>query len=80
MPGLDRTGPQRLGSMTGRGFGPCGFGWHHMFGRRRGLGRLFGPRWEQSKEEKVSALEEYKKALAEELEDVEAALKNPDRS
>ncbi len=24
MPGRDRTGPMGMGSMTGRGFGPCG--------------------------------------------------------
>ena len=52
MPGLDRTGPQGLGSKTGRGLGLCsdgyrqvsnwvgrGFGW---FGRGGGLGRGLG--------------------------------------
>lgn len=36
MPNTDRTGPQGLGPMTGRGLGPCGNG------MRRGCGRGFG--------------------------------------
>ena len=56
MPGLDRTGPQGMGSMTGRGMGLCGsrggaptsgqvppggFGWQG-WGRGFGGGRGFG--------------------------------------
>ena len=26
MPGFNQTGPMGMGSMTGRGFGPCGVG------------------------------------------------------
>ena len=64
MPGFDRTGPMGTGSSTGRGFGPCGLGlgWRRRFGDGRG--------------EEKTALEEYKKALKEELEDVEKELAN----
>jgi len=73
MPKFDGTGPQGMGPMTGRGFGPCGLGlgWRRRFGAGRGMGRYFG-NWSdpQTKEEKQSALSDYKKALEEELEDV----------
>jgi len=72
MPGLDGTGPLGLGPRTGWGFGPCGLGlgWRRRFGPGRGLGRYFGWRWPQTKEEQKKALAEYRKALEEELEDV----------
>jgi len=73
MPNFDRTGPRGQGPMTGRGFGPCGFGlgWRKRFGGGRGMGRYFGNwNWPQTKEDQAKALEEYKKALEEELEDV----------
>jgi hypothetical protein len=72
MPGLDKTGPTGMGAMTGRGFGPCGLGmgWRKRFGAGRGLGRYFGWNFPQTKEDKLKALAEYKKALKEELEDV----------
>lgn len=41
MPRFDGTGPEGMGPMTGRGFGPCGGG--RGFGRR-GLGKGFGRR------------------------------------
>jgi hypothetical protein len=44
-------------------------GWRHC-GRGRGLGRYFGWNQPQTKEEKLKALSDYKKALEEELEDV----------
>jgi hypothetical protein len=71
MPKFDGTGPQGMGPRSGRGFGPCGFGmgWGR-FGRGRGLGRYFGWNQPQSKEEKLEALSDYKKALEEELEDI----------
>ncbi|MFC1625891.1 DUF5320 domain-containing protein [Patescibacteria group bacterium] len=72
MPNFDKTGPQGMGPATGRGFGPCGFGMGGRgFGRGRGLGRYFGWGQPQTKEEKLKALSDYKKALKEELEDVE---------
>ncbi len=77
MPGFDGTGPLGQGPMTGRGFGPCGLGlgWRRRFGAGRGLGRYFGWRWPQTKEEEKQALADYKKALEEELEDVEKGIK-----
>ena len=51
-----------------------------MFGKRRGFSRLFGRGVEMSREDKISYLKDYKKALVEELEDVEQALNNPDSS
>ena len=40
MPNRDQTGPQGLGSMTGRGLGMCGGGLRR--GRGFGFGRRFG--------------------------------------
>ncbi|NMB56997.1 DUF5320 domain-containing protein [Candidatus Beckwithbacteria bacterium] len=74
MPGFDKTGPMGAGPMTGRGFGPCGLGlgWRRRFGAGRGMGRYFGCwNFPQTKEDKLKVLADYKKALQEELEDVE---------
>jgi hypothetical protein len=71
MPWMDKTGPMGLGPMTGRVRGRCGMG--RGFGR--GLGRYFGWNAPQTKAEKKEALEDYRKALAEEMEDVEEELK-----
>jgi len=73
MPGFDRTGPLGQGLATGRGFGPCGLGlgWRRRFGPGRGMGRYFGWNWPETKEDQTEALKGYKKALEEELEDVE---------
>lgn len=72
MPRFDTTGPIGQGPVTGRGFGPCGFGlgWRRRFGAGRGLGRYFGWCWPQTQEEEKQALSEYRKVLEEELEDV----------
>lgn len=74
MPGFDKTGPQGQGSMTGKGFGPCSlrFGWRRKFGAGHGRGRYFGC-WNipPTKEDKLKALGDYKKALQEELDDVQ---------
>ena len=72
MPRFDRTGPFGTGPMTGRGFGPGGFGmgWRHH-GHHRGLGRYFGWGGPADPKEARQALAEYKQALKEELEDVE---------
>jgi len=77
MPGFDGSGPLGRGPLTGRGFGPCGFGlgWRRRFGAGRGMGRYFNWGWPETKEDQIKALEEYKKALQEELEDVEKELK-----
>jgi len=79
MPAFDGTGPQGQGSMTGRGMGRCGKGkdlvsrgYGFGYGRRgrRGLGRFFGGGQAWSKAD----LEDYKKALKEEMEDVDREL------
>ncbi|MBL7150636.1 DUF5320 domain-containing protein [Candidatus Microgenomates bacterium] len=80
MPALDKTGPQGQGPMTGRGLGPCGKGRGMGFGRcrgyGRGLGRYFGWNAPQTKEEKLEDVEVYKKALQEEMEEVDKELVN----
>ena len=76
MPAFDGTGPQGMGPMTGRGMGPCGRGMGRRFGfgfgrgGRRGLGRFYGVGGAWSKQN----LEDYKKALQEEMEDVDKEL------
>jgi hypothetical protein len=82
MPRFDKTGPQGQGPMTGRGMGQCGkgkAGSRQGFGRccggyGRGLGRYFGWNAPQTKEERVSDIQEYRKALQEELEDTDKQL------
>ena len=80
MPAFDKTGPQGQGPMTGRGMGPCGkgLGMRKGFGRcrgyGRGLGRYFGWNAPQTKEEKIENIQAYKKALQEEMEDIEKEL------
>ncbi len=66
MPRFDRTGPMGMGPRTGRGFGPCGSG------SGRGLGRYSGRDLPTTKEDRLKALADYKKALEEELEGVKA--------
>lgn len=82
MPNFDGTGPVGMGNGTGGGFGPCclDLGWRRKFGAGRGLGRYFGS-WADpaTKEEKLAALSEYKKALEEELEDVKVEEKELDK-
>ncbi|MFA5034102.1 MAG: DUF5320 domain-containing protein [bacterium] len=72
MPNFDGTGPAGMGPMTGRGYGPCGFGlgWRRRFGAGRGMGRYFGWNWPQTPQDQKKALADYKKALEEELEDI----------
>lgn len=66
MPAFDKTGPQGQGPMTGRGMGRCNKG--------RGLGRYFGRNQPATTEEQKNDLLEYKKALIEELEDINKAI------
>jgi len=42
MPRLDGTGPAGMGPMTGRGLGPCGYGYGRGYGRGWGLGMGYG--------------------------------------
>jgi len=79
MPRFDGTGPCGMGPRTGRGMGHCGrglgmgfHGRHHGYGR--GLGRYFGGNNPQTKEEKVEDAKAYKKALQEEIEDIDKEL------
>lgn len=80
MPAFNGTGPQGQGPMTGRGMGRCGkgLGMKMGFGRcrgfGRGLGRYFGWNSPLTKEEKLEDVKTYKKALQEEMEDVEKEL------
>lgn len=75
MPGQDGTGPMGQGPMTGRGLGPCGLGWRRWGqGGGRGLGRLFGWRQPQTKQDQAQALKDYLEALKEEAEDVQKKL------
>ncbi len=78
MPAFDGTGPQGQGPKTGRGFGQCGIGlgWRRQCGMGRGMGRYFNWNWPQDKEGQNKALEDYKKALEEEMEDVNKKLEN----
>lgn len=82
MPRYDGTGPLGYGPGSGRGFGPCGAGMRGGFGGGygrgfgrgggRGLGGFFGG-WGNplSKKEHKKFLADYKKALKEELQDIE---------
>jgi len=80
MPAFDGSGPQGQGPMTGRGMGSCGrvrgmgrrFGFGFGRGIGRGLGRFFGGGYAWSKQD----LEDYKKALQEEIEEVDKELTN----
>ena len=84
MPGFDKTGPQGQGPKTGRGFGHCGRGAGRGFGRccgfGRGLGRYFGWNSPQTKEEKIEDIQTYKKALQEEMEDIDKELTDLQKS
>lgn len=79
MPRFDKTGPQGLGPMTGRGFGPC-VGTGRGMGFGRGLGRYFGWNVPQTSEEKSKEYQAYREALKEELEDVDKAIKDLKKS
>ena len=76
MPGFNQTGPMGMGSMTGRGFGPCGVGldWRQRFGMGRGMGRYFCWNWPTTPDDQKKTLADYKKALQEEMADVEKEL------
>ncbi|RJQ17053.1 hypothetical protein C4573_03275 [Candidatus Woesearchaeota archaeon] len=66
MPNMDGTGPRGLGSLTGRGLGPCNGGMRRGFGR--GFGRRRGFRCVEP-----AALSEadQKKILEAELKDID---------
>jgi hypothetical protein len=73
MPALDRTGPQGLGPLTGRGLGPCGRG------MRRGAGicfqRGFGRPISLTQEEEKKILEAELKELELDKQQIDKRLK-----
>lgn len=78
MPRFDQTGPLGQGSMTGRGFGPCGGG----MGYGRGFGRGFGwRRWayyppvEPTAKEEKEMIQEEMSALKEQIKILEDRFK-----
>lgn len=85
MPRLDGTGPMGMGSMTGRGLGPCGYsrGYSRGYGRGGGFGWGYGRgygwgyRQPTQTEEKtlvqddIAALKEELKAAEERLSELE---------
>jgi len=74
MPAFNGQGPiWGGGPRAGWGLGPCGLGlgWRRKSNMGRGLGRYFGQNWPQTKKDQLEALKEYKRALKEELDDVE---------
>jgi hypothetical protein len=73
MPRFNGMGPLGFGPGTGRGLGPCGFGFGgpKMFHTGRGLSRYFGWNWSSpTKDNQLKSLEDYQKALEEELKNV----------
>lgn len=85
MPRFDGTGPMGMGRLTGRGMGGCGcgmmgcgFGGGLGRGMRRGFGRglagFYAYGRTLSKDEEKENLENYRKALEEELESVKEVL------
>ncbi len=74
MPYFDGTGPGGQGPLTGRGFGPCGNG--RGIGRRMGFGRGFRSWFSNpTKTEIKEDLDQYRKGLEEELEQVKSEQK-----
>ena len=77
MPNMDRTGPQELGPLTGKGFGRCGNGLGH--GCRRGFGCGFGFRnnipLTITKDEERKILESEIKEIELEKQEIEKRLK-----
>jgi hypothetical protein len=71
MPKFDQTGPLGEGPLTGRGFGPCKGGSRAGFGRGRRFGRSFYQGTPRTKQETIEDMQEYKKALQEEIEDID---------
>ncbi len=76
MPGLDKTGPNGEGPLTGRGLGPCGRGlaFRRGFGRRIGF-RRFRPALEITDKEEKEILQEELKAMENEKKEIEKRLK-----
>ena len=77
MPGFDRTGPNRLGPRTGRGYGLCGQGLRRGIGYGAGYRRGYGVGYRApvtNKQEK-EILTEDMSVLQEEIETIKARIK-----
>ncbi len=78
MPWFDGTGPRGMGSMTGRGLGPCGYGFRrgrgNWFGRGLGYSPGYGRKWTATDEK--AALDEEEEMLKEELAQIQEEKKN----
>lgn len=79
MPNMDGTGPQGMGALTGRGFGPCGSGMRRGCGRGFGRGMGFRARYATpvtlSKDEEKKILEADLKDIEVEKEAIQRRLK-----
>lgn len=75
MPGFDRTGPMGRGTLSGRGFGPCGMGFGGGFGWRNWQGYPVREPVALTKEEQKKILEAELKELEAEKKEIERALK-----
>ena len=79
MPGFDRTGPTGYGPMTGRGFGPCGYGRGRGFRRFAGVTQVQPsypyPRYEYRKEDEIADLRAERELMQRDLKAVEERLK-----
>ncbi len=68
MPNMDRTGPNGLGPLTGRGLGPCG--------RGRGFRQGFGRRARTlTKSEEKDILEQELEQAQQDIKDIQERLK-----
>ena len=80
MPRGDRTGPMGIGPNTGRGFGPCWYGFGRFNRLGRGRDRLMNDwLWKQydelSKDERKEMIQEEVEDLKRELEELKEELK-----
>jgi hypothetical protein len=79
MPKQDKTGPQGLGPLTGRGLGPCGDGMRRGCGRGFGRGIGFRARYATpvtlTKEEEKKIIEADLKEIDLEKQEIEKRLK-----
>ncbi|HUM56327.1 MAG TPA: DUF5320 domain-containing protein [Bacillota bacterium] len=87
MPGRDGTGPTGLGSMTGRGLGPCngtgeayrGAGFGRGCGRGRGLGLGFFRGFSEfnaSPKKQKELLQDQKNVLKNRLEEIDKQMED----
>ncbi len=74
MPRLDGTGPQGLGSRTGRALGCCPFGYGYGYGGRRGGRMPFAPYCRMSEKQEKEMLEDELEVLRDELKEAESRL------